>query len=399
MQGARVLQSLLSGCVMLVSATHLPAGGERNLYDKAQYEMLVRCSREERAEEWNRWREANTDEVVSLQGADLTDMRLDGFNLAHANLRGAILDKAHLYEASLAGANMRDASLSQTQFGHTNLTEASLQNASGVGPHFEGADLTSADLQDAELEPSYFDGALLRRSKLKGSQLKNARMDGIRLFDTDLSGVSLDGATLRRANLAGADLTGARLNNVDLSYATIADANMTGTALTGVQFAGAQIFKSNLRRADLRRSILTQTVFAETHLGHTNFGMAVVDGFTCFLDCQLDEGTDFRGVGLGNARIRESERTFLERNIRRLNWEAWNEGHPLQRLPVKLFWWISDYGAFLYLLFSLLSPLACGVRLRLRESSKIRRRRSASPRLGDTTSFEFSARYISPWLL
>jgi len=72
---------------------------------------------------------------------------------------------------------------------------------------------------------------------------------------------------------------------------------------------------------------------------------AIVDGSTSFFSCRIDHNTDFRGVGLGSARIDQGTKQLLDYNIRRMNWEDWYNGqHWSLRWLVRKFWKISDYG-------------------------------------------------------
>lgn len=62
------------------------------------------------------------------------------------------------------------------------------------------------------------------------------------------------------------------------------------------------------------------------------------------MECHVDKRTDFRGVGLGNIRIDPATRQLLEYNVRRMNWTDWYKKHKLLQLPVRFFWFASDYG-------------------------------------------------------
>ncbi|MBN1361108.1 MAG: pentapeptide repeat-containing protein [Sedimentisphaerales bacterium] len=330
--------------IMLLCAANASLGDEGSHPDTKQYEMLVRCSKREGADEWNQWREANPAEAINLQQADLTDMRFGGFDLRSSDLKGASLDKAQFIGANLRGANLQNTSLDETHFTRADFTDASLRDASGIGPHFEGADLTRADLQGTVLEPAYFDGALLSLSNLRKAQLKNARMSSVRLLGATLSFANLECATLAGAEITEADLAGSCLDGADMSYAAVTDVNMTEASCTTAQLTGARIIRCSLERASLGGSVLAQTLFVQTDLRGADFRMAMVDGTTCFLDCRFDGRSDFRGVGLGNVRMPERYKTYLEQNIRKLNWEDWYKTHPWQEVGVRSFWWISDYG-------------------------------------------------------
>ena len=95
---------------------------------------------------------AQSEEDVTLKGADLSGVYLRGANLYEANL----------YEANLSGAN---------------LARANLQGANLSGADLKEANLAMANLQEANLE-----GANLRRANLYGARLKGATYNEEYLF-------------------------------------------------------------------------------------------------------------------------------------------------------------------------------------------------------------------------
>jgi hypothetical protein len=105
------------------------------------------------------------------------------------------------------------------------------------------------------------------------------------------------------------------------------------------------------------------------NLSGVNFQKGIVDGTTSMYQCQVDRETDFRCVSLDSIGIDSTTKRFLEYNIRRKNWNDWYwlttyesekkfyPGHGpkkeimrrnitrfISTLPVRGFWWISDYG-------------------------------------------------------
>ncbi len=251
--------------------------------DPKQLEFLKKCSEKKDISEWNNWRDANRGEEIWLQGVDLFCFHLEGVILQRAHFEGANLNFAHLGGADIRGAHLEGA----------NLTDAHLEEANLTDAHLEGVKLWLAHLEEAELSGVHLEGADLWDTCLKGADLYFAH---------------LEGAKLRHAHLEEADLTGAFLEAAD-------------------------------------------------------FTASIVDGSTLFWYCKVDRKTDFRGVGLGTCRIDEGTKYLLEYNRRRLNWEDWYTGrsekkegedeseikwvHKMRQLltsPVRLFWFLSDYG-------------------------------------------------------
>lgn len=123
----------------------------------------------------------------------------------------------------------------------------------------------------------------------------------------------------------------ARFNGVTyFNRAYLVDANMEDVCLKGADFTAAH---------------LEQATFVKANLCGVRAQLAVVDGATLFTNCEIDEKTDFEGVGLDSARIDSRLKVRLKYNIRRHHWEAWYERHRVLQWPSRLFWWTSDYGS------------------------------------------------------
>jgi uncharacterized protein YjbI with pentapeptide repeats len=312
--------------------------------DPKQLEFLKKCSEKKDFSEWYDWREEKPDEEIWLQGAHLEDAHLDGADLGRAHLDGAGLIDAHLEEAYLVDAHLEGAYLGR----------AHLDGADLIDAHLEGA-----CLQDAHLEGANFNGAHLERANFNGAHLEGAKFAG-----AYLEGAYLSGAPLKKANLAEANLEGAWLINAHLEGANLHDAHLDGAHLDYAQLEGAYLWRAHLEGADLQSAHLEGVDLTESHLEGANledahlegadFSASVVDGSTLFWKCSVDRKTDFRGVGLDSCRIDERTKYLLQYNNRRLNWEDWYGGESEQEWvrkmrqlltsPLRLFWFLSDYG-------------------------------------------------------
>jgi uncharacterized protein YjbI with pentapeptide repeats len=124
-----------------------------------------------------------TQPIINLSDADLSEVVLEG-----ANLRGADLENADLSDAYLRFANLRDAYLTGNLEG-ANLSDADLSNAD-LGGTLIGADLSNADLLTGNL----------RDANLSGADLSNADLVTDRLF----AGVEED---LKHGDVGYADLS------------------------------------------------------------------------------------------------------------------------------------------------------------------------------------------------
>lgn len=221
-----------------------------------------------------------------------------------------------LQKAFLAGTNLQKADLWGANLQGACLNGANLQEANLKDTELQGADLWGADLQEADLFHAELQGTDLCVSNLQGANLKSANLQGVDLRSANLQGADLRYANLQKASLIEADLQGVKLKKADLQGAYLG-----GTKLQGAKFIGA-----------------------------------IVNGFTSFLNCEIDEDTDFRHTGLENTRIESGTKTLLKYNIRRMNWEQWYKqkdeslpelcilGDKLFKQFVRLFWAMSNYG-------------------------------------------------------
>lgn len=169
----------------------------------------------------------------------------------------------------------------------------------------------------------------------------------LRLEAADLAGARLP-ASLMRSDLRGADLEGA-----DLGFADLTGSLLWQAKLRGANLRGANLDAVDLSGADIRAVTASR---------------ALVSGATTLEGCVCDRHTDFSNVALGAARVEPGLRGVLERNVRQKAWEVWYRRDWLRyltiSLPVRVFWWISDYGHStrrILLVFTFLSVLFAGV--------------------------------------
>jgi hypothetical protein len=102
--------------------------------DLDQYEMLKCCSDKKDMTEWNKWRLANPNEDIFLEGsnfwrANLQNAKLWGVNLQDASLEGVNLQGADLYNANLQVANLGGANLQGAYLNNTRLQRADFTTA------------------------------------------------------------------------------------------------------------------------------------------------------------------------------------------------------------------------------------------------------------------------------
>ena len=224
---------------------------------------------------WNDWREKNPETKIDLTSANLCESDLARADLAGADLSDAVLKDAFLTDVRLTGATARG----------TNFCRANLHCAKLNGTEFRNALFKDAELNCAELKGADLCGANLSNADLKNANFNGADLCCAKLSDADLRGAHFNGATLREANLSG----------VKLAYASLANASLNWAELNGIELYSANI-------------------------EGTNLDYAIVDGRTLMADCKINDSTYAHGVGLDSARIEESLKTKLKKNIRKKYW-------------------------------------------------------------------------------
>lgn len=138
---------------------------------------------------FNDWRDANPDDPIDLNGANLSGAVLDGVNfsqadLSNANLTGVEMDSGNLSSANLSGANLSQSKISYSYLTYANLSRANLSGANLNGVFMDRANLSGADVSGATL---------------KSIKAENVNLNGVDLKTAaDLSGSEILRASTTR---------------------------------------------------------------------------------------------------------------------------------------------------------------------------------------------------------
>lgn len=146
-------------------------------------------------------------------------LSMRGANLSNVDLSWCNLDNAYLRYVNLSGVDLSLANLGGTDLSGSTLRGAQLKTYM-IGAEMVKADLREADLSGAQLANASLAGANLRFAKLNGVDLRGANLTGVDLSfaslqEADLSESNLSFAILGQVNMSGAILKGAVLDNVD----------------------------------------------------------------------------------------------------------------------------------------------------------------------------------------
>jgi uncharacterized protein YjbI with pentapeptide repeats len=212
-----------------------------------------------------------------------------------------------------------------------------LQGANFLGWHLKDAYLNCGLFEDKDGRSCEFKGEVY----LENANLSHANLECAYLGRAHLQGAVLFVVNLKDANLRFADLKGAYLGYADMEHANLEMAHLEDAVLREANLKSAGFLQTHLEGAD----------FSYAYLQKANFRRAIVDGATVLWQCKVnrhregrENGTDFNGVGINNARIDPATKQLLEYNVRRWNWGEWYKEHWFLKWPARFFWWTSDYG-------------------------------------------------------
>jgi uncharacterized protein YjbI with pentapeptide repeats len=170
---------------------------------------------------------AQSEEDVTLKGANLERAFLNNANLQGANLQGANLQRAFLYRANLQGANLQGANLQGANLQEAKLQGANLQGADLQGAKLRGANLQGADLQETHLHLDEHTSARFIKTNLTGARIsenyagsifEKCNMQDATFVGAVISSTFID-CDLRNARFEACKFDGASFGNCDFENA------------------------------------------------------------------------------------------------------------------------------------------------------------------------------------
>jgi uncharacterized protein YjbI with pentapeptide repeats len=250
---------------------------------------------------------------IFLEGASLCEVDFSGLDLGYAKLRYVNLSKSNLSNSNLSGSDLRNADMRMTNLFGTNLSTADLREAELVDYIFSNEKGWSIQVRSG----SYY--SRFRHTNLKGvdlreTDLREINLRSVNLTDANLSQCSFVGAILNGTNLENADLSRADLRGVDLSKANLKRANLREANLMWVHLmepswqwdhsveAGVLGY-DDTNRAKLLRTNLSGSDLSEADLSGAKLKWALLNKSNLngsnFFKANLSEA-DLRGVDLRN---------------------------------------------------------------------------------------------------
>lgn len=128
---------------------------------------------------WNKWMQDNPTESINIEGFDLKEKDLSGYDFSvvvasYTNFQKCNLDHADFAHADLMNASFSYADISHAKFDGANLTEANLNNVTAINSDFYQATLENADLTKGDFQKAQFAMSRLLKTKLDYANITDA---------------------------------------------------------------------------------------------------------------------------------------------------------------------------------------------------------------------------------
>ena len=262
-------------------------------------------------------------------------------HLERANLYRAHLERANLIEAHLEGANMIEAHLEGANMSWAHLERATLNQA-----HLEEADMTEAHLEGADMRYAHLEGANMSWAHLEGANMRYAHLE-----EADMTEAHLEGANMTEAHLEGADLRYAHLERASFYAAWLDEKTyfldctyVTATAITVTRINPNTLtdLQYNIRRKQWEEWYELPKIHAVVSVLQERYQnswipkmIKSVQKSITYQPRRAQENISSNktvDVADGTDKTREKPRkaSFFDR--------------VFVNTPVRMFWWISDYG-------------------------------------------------------
>jgi len=188
-----------------------------------------------------------------------------GFKIENASMPGIHLDRCYRWQLNRQSFAQFPPQL--RRYEGANLSNLDLQGADLRGAVLTGADFTNANLSQVKLSNAILTGANFQGANLEGAYLNESNLDGAIFKESNLKNAHMTRSSLKKAVFVHADLTGVDLEWSHLPLAQFAHATLEGANLSRANLKNADFYKANLKKARLRHADLRE---------HTNLREAIV---------------------------------------------------------------------------------------------------------------------------
>lgn len=291
---------------------------------------LIECVRSKRTADWDSWRVKNNSDVVIVGKLELSELDFQNANCEKVqfvgtkisncifnNIRG---DKIKFHDVDIAECSFMRSRIVDSQF-----TECQIKNTT-----FHGAQLGGASFLNTTLTNSNLSVAWLSKSEYNGATIVNCNFQAAKLHGADFSHAKY---------ISKCDFQDCKMNE-----------NMTVGHMGGsFHYEPARFISTIIDECNFIRAKLSGVVFDNSEIIKSNFTRALVNGETSFWGIEVDNVSNFDGVGLSGVRIESGVYDRVMYHLRKKSWENWyRQGNGfiqfIKRVTVQPFWFITNYG-------------------------------------------------------
>jgi fluoroquinolone resistance protein len=182
--------------------------------------------------------EACTFERVRLAGANLTDAVFSSCSFFDSEAR----EGCDFSRADLEGATFENCNLAMAKFGLATLFDVTFKQCKAAGADFEDARFAKTVGGRVAVSRVRFVGTMLDMASFRQAGLDDCLFSECSLRQADLRQISASSADFRDSDLSEANLNGAILDNADLRGATLMAIDITGLAsFEGIKVSAEQL--------------------------------------------------------------------------------------------------------------------------------------------------------------
>ena len=240
---------------------------------------------------------------LNLEGAKLSTKKLNGINLAYANLKNSFLNGTKFVDAKLVGADLTGAEIKNTIFENANLTNANFTKLKfTLNVNFINSNLTNARFYDGNLR-----NANLTKANLTNTTFNNMILYNPIFIDAILTKTNFINSSLRDFNFN--DVYGNKLLNVNFSSSSILNStpfeslvfdkcNFNDGTLNSISFTDIDFNNCTFNKTNLKISKFIDVTFNDCHFDNANMQQSNFKDVH-FKNCKIDT-TIFSGSNIEN---------------------------------------------------------------------------------------------------
>ena len=240
---------------------------------------------------------------LNLEGAKLSTKKLNGINLAYANLKNSFLNGTKFVNAKLVGADLTGAEIKNTKFENANLTNANFTkliytlnvnftNSNLTNARFYDGNLHNANLTKANLTNAKFNNMILYNPIFIGAKLNKTNFINSSLRDLDFNDVY--GNAIYKVNFSSSSIT----NSTPFESLVFDKCNFNDGTLNGIRFTDIDFNNCIFNKTNLKISKLEDVTFNDCHFDNANMQQSNFKDVH-FKNCKFDT-TIFSGSIIEN---------------------------------------------------------------------------------------------------